>query len=64
MHEKGYGIRLEPYTFAEGELLDAIDTLLNDDQLKRRLEVAAQRIATANSKVKACERIEQLVYKF
>ena len=59
--EKGYGARLDTYNFTEQELLDAIERLINDEELKQRLAVAAKRIEASNSKEKACERIEALV---
>ena len=61
VHEKGFGIRLEPYEFEEAQLICAIDRLIKDDQLKRRLEVAKQRIARDNTKQKACLKMEVLV---
>ena len=64
VHEKGYGIRIEPYRFDEQELLDAIEKLINDQELKSRLKVAAKRIQSSNSKEKACERIEELAEKY
>ncbi|CAG2105195.1 unnamed protein product [Medioppia subpectinata] len=44
VHEKGYGIRLNPHTVSERELLDSIDVLLNDKNLMNRLSMAAMRI--------------------
>ena len=63
IQEKGFGVRLNPYDFREHELLDAVEQLLNDIDLKQRLKMAAKRIAESNSKDKACERIEQLVIR-
>ncbi|KAJ6223919.1 hypothetical protein RDWZM_002464 [Blomia tropicalis] len=59
--EKGFGVRFEPYSFDDDELLAAINRLINDDQLKQRMEKIAKRIADSNSKEKVCIRIEQLV---
>ena len=64
IHEKGYGIRIDPYTFNDESLLNAIDQLLNDKALHSRLAQAAKRIETFNSKEKACEKIEQLVERY
>lgn len=64
IEEKGYGIRLNTYRFTEQQLLDAVEKLMNDEEMKERLQTAAKRIATSNSKVKACERIEALVEKY
>ena len=62
--DKGYGVRIEPYDFEEKDLLDAIEKLIHDKDLKQRLQVAAKRIENSNSKVRACERIEALAEKY
>lgn len=64
IEEKGYGIRLNTYRFTEEQLLNAVERLMHDEALKEKLQVAAKRIASSNSKVKACERIEALVEKY
>ncbi len=64
IQDKGFGRRLETYKFKEEELLDAVEKLINDEALKEKLQAAAKRIATSNSKVKACERIEALAEKY
>ncbi len=61
--EKGYGIRLETYSFTDQELVDAIEKLLNDTEMQQRLKAAAQRIATSDSKAKVVRRIEEVVAK-
>ena len=62
--EKGLGLRLEPYSFTEEELLEAMDRLLNDAELNQKLQAAAKRIEQSNSKDKACQRIERVVEQF
>ncbi|CAG2118620.1 unnamed protein product, partial [Medioppia subpectinata] len=42
VHEKGFGIRLNPQTVSEQELLNAIEKLLNDKELKHNLSVASK----------------------
>lgn len=64
MTELGFGLRLETYTFADQELIDAIETLLANEAMQRRLDAAAQRIAQSQSKAKACQRIEEMVVAF
>lgn len=59
IQETGYGLRLEPYTFTEDQLIDAIRCLLDDAPLKDRLEAAAKRIEASQSKERACEEIEK-----
>jgi uncharacterized protein (TIGR00661 family) len=61
IHEKGFGIRLETYSFKEEELLTAIEKLLNDEVMKKRLAAASNRILNSDSLVKASELIEKLV---
>lgn len=59
--EKGFGIRLETRAFTDAELVDAIDQLLKDTNLKARLQTVKKRIEQANSKEIAVMKIEQLV---
>jgi MGT family glycosyltransferase len=61
IHEKGFGIRLDTYNFKEEELLTAIEKLLNDEVLKKRLAAASNRMLNSDSLVKASELIEKLV---
>ena len=61
IHEKGFGIRLDGYNCTESELLNAIEKLLNDKELKERLTVASNRILNSKSLTKAAELIEKLV---
>ncbi|UXI16442.1 hypothetical protein NH340_JMT02388 [Sarcoptes scabiei] len=61
VHEKGFGIRLNIDSFTEKDLLDAIETLLNDQTLKDRLIEAKNRINQSQSLSHACERIERIV---
>jgi UDP:flavonoid glycosyltransferase YjiC (YdhE family) len=44
MHELGFGIRLQTYTFCDEELTDAIDTLLANSALRARLAAIGERI--------------------
>ena len=64
VHEKEYGIRVEPYEFTESQLIETIDQLLFDEELHKKCQRAAQLIRASDSKVKLCERIEQVVEKF
>lgn len=64
VHEKGFGIRLEPYSVTEKELLGAIDKLLNDKDLHQKLEKVAARMQASKSKERVCEQIEKAVAKY
>ncbi|CAG2112169.1 unnamed protein product, partial [Medioppia subpectinata] len=47
--ELGFGVRLDAYKCTSGQLLAAIDRLLNDKQLYKRLDIIADRIKRDNS---------------
>ena len=49
IHEKGFGIRLKPFKSSQKEFLDAIDKLINDNELKVKMEKIAKRIQNSNS---------------
>lgn len=59
--EKGFGVRLETRAFTDLELVDAIDRLLMDTNLKVKMQAVKRRIELANSKEVAVIKIEQLV---
>ena len=59
--EKGFGIRLDPYNFTESQLLNAIEKLLNDKELKERLITASNRICNSKIMTTAAELIEKLI---
>lgn len=61
--EKGYGYRVDTYGFKDEELIEMIDRIFKDPQIKERCEKACERIKNSNSKDKACERIEELAEK-
>ena len=61
VHEKGFGLRMDAFTCSEEELLQGIEKLLNDKELKKRLSIASKRIANSDSIVKASQLIENLV---
>ena len=60
VHEKGFGIRLNPFDCSEEELLNAIEKLLNDNELKERLRQAVERIERDQKIVKVAQLIENL----
>jgi len=59
MHELGLGIRLDTYQFADNELRGALDRLLNDAALHRRLTAAAATIQEHDGLRKAAGLIER-----
>lgn len=60
LHELGYGVRLSPWTYSEGEILSAIEKLLNDKELNEKLSVISKRILDEDRLDKAAELIENL----
>jgi len=59
MHELGLGIRLETYRFTDAELHGALDRLLTDTVLHRRLAIAAAAIQEQDGLRQAARLIEQ-----
>ena len=58
--ETGFGRRLATYDFRDEELTDAIDELLADDGLARRLAAISARIKSTNGTVRAADLIESV----
>ena len=61
LHETGFGLRLDPFHCTERELTQAVDTLLADEALRRRLSAAAQRIAASNAHEQVAIKLEQML---
>ncbi len=62
--EKGYGVRVDPYNFEDQEVVDAVNKVLTDEQLRSKMKKAAERIQTSQSKEKACDAIEKVAEEF
>ncbi len=60
VHETGFGIRLATYDFADHELGEAIESLLSDQDVRRRLAAASERLAANPGTLKAADLIERL----
>jgi MGT family glycosyltransferase len=60
VEELGLGRRLDTYRCSEEELAGAIDALLADEVLRRRLDAMAARLRTVPGTVKAADLIERL----
>ena len=60
VQETGFGVRLATYDFADAELTGAIDRLLGDTALRRRMAEEAQRIQSADGRTAAADLIEQV----
>ena len=61
VHEKGFGIRLDPFTLNKEQLEKAIDKLVNDENLKIKLENVSRRMKKDIKSGKLVELIENLV---
>jgi UDP:flavonoid glycosyltransferase YjiC (YdhE family) len=60
VHETGLGVRLATYECEAAELTGAVDRLLADDALGRRLAAMAQRLQGSSGTVVAAGLIERL----
>lgn len=60
VHECGYGIRLSPYTFTDGELRDAIDELLTNQERQRAMAQIARWLQASPGTARAAELIYQV----
>jgi MGT family glycosyltransferase len=61
MHETGLGMRLPTYTHAPEQLSGALETLLADNALARRLDGISRRLQAAPGTVTAADAIERVV---
>jgi len=61
--EKKFGLTFNPYLVEDHVLNGAIERLLNDDEMRFRLKMVAERIEKEKSKFKCCEVIEETVRK-
>ena len=57
--ETGFGRRLATYDFADDELTGAIDALLGDKALKKRLATMSKRMRAASGTVRAADLVER-----
>ncbi len=58
--ELGFGVRLDPYRFTDEQLHGAIERLLGDDDLRKRLAENGARIRAADGLRQAADAIERL----
>jgi UDP:flavonoid glycosyltransferase YjiC (YdhE family) len=61
VHETGFGHRLASYTFEDEEFLGAVERLLGDEQLARRMAEISARLTAAPGRIKGADLIEQVV---
>jgi MGT family glycosyltransferase len=63
VHETSQGVRLPTYSFEEHELTSAIDRLLGDATLRRRMEAVSARLQARPGTKRAADLIEELAAK-
>ena len=61
LRETGLGDTVQPYEFTKQEMINKIDSLLNNVVLQKRLQMAAQRIQSTNRHEALALKIEQLL---
>ena len=64
VQEKGFGIRLSPFTCTKEELLNSIEKLLNDKELNTKLKSIALRCERESKTNKIVELVEQVVNEY
>jgi UDP:flavonoid glycosyltransferase YjiC (YdhE family) len=60
MHELGLGLRLETYTFTDGQLIEAVDGLLADPVLAARSAQIGDRIRARQGLRRAADLVERV----
>ena len=58
--ETGFGIRLDTYGFADGDLRAAVDAVLDDTARHERLQAVAERVRRTPGTVRAADLLERL----
>ncbi|CAG2169519.1 unnamed protein product [Oppiella nova] len=61
VQEMGFGVRLDPFRCSEQQLLDAINSVLNDQTMAQKCKKASMRIQSENSIEKINDIVESLV---
>ena len=61
IHEKGFGVRIDPYRCSKQELLESIEKLLKDKELHEKMKNISKRIQSEKSIEKFPKLVEQLV---
>jgi MGT family glycosyltransferase len=60
VHETSHGVHLPTYSFEEDELVGAIDRLLGDESLRRRMKAASARLQARPGTRRAADLIEEV----
>lgn len=63
LEEKGLGVRLDPYNCTKEQLFIAIETMLNNDDAKKRIKVISERMHNLEARNKFIQLVEDFVAK-
>ena len=61
IQDKGFGIRLKPFRCSQKELLNAIDKLVYDNELKEKMKGISRRIQHSKSNEKVAQLFEEVL---
>lgn len=61
VEESGFGIRLNPFTCSEYELLESVDRVLNNDTIKQKMKTISARLKSISYHQLAADRLENLL---
>lgn len=61
LHETKWAIKLNTYSFTEQQMIESIDRLLNDHELKMKLDKASKRIRALNKHEILCQLIDEIL---
>ena len=61
VHEKGFGIRLNPFTCSKQQLFDAIEKLINDQELNEKIKSISKRCESNSKSDEIVIKIKHLV---
>jgi MGT family glycosyltransferase len=64
VHETGHGVRLDPYAFEDAEMHGAIERLLADVGLHRRMAITGKAIRARDGTRRAADLIEGVGYRY
>lgn len=63
VHETSHGMRLPTYSFEDGDMVGAIDSLLRDESLRRRMKAVSLRLQARRGTRHAADLIEEVAAK-
>ncbi|XP_054160438.1 uncharacterized UDP-glucosyltransferase YdhE-like [Oppia nitens] len=63
LQETGLGARLSPFYCEEEELIDIVDRMVNDEELRLKMETIGKRIRNTDDKSRVADLVEKLAQK-